>query len=178
MDKCTDYPPFTQFSKFVQDVSKERNDPNFLIELSSDNYHPTSYSKSPTRAFKTDIKETDHNSGTPDGDNQYNPNKCILHGKPYPVAACRAFRAKPMKKRKSLIRKHRLCFRCLASASHMAKDCKTSVKCLEWGSDKYLAALHVNHPPKPTDPRIDHGGENRSDDGGGGEEENRHHLNA
>ena len=171
MDKCTDYPPFTEFSKFVQDVSKERNDPNLLIEQSSGNDHPPSYSKSPRRAFITDITETDHNSGTPDGDNQYNPNKCILHGKPHPVAACQAFRAKPIEERKSLIRKHCLCFRCLASASHMAKDCKTSVKCSECGSDKHLAALHVNHLPKPTDPETDHGGENRNDDGGEEERE-------
>ena len=76
-----------------------------------------------------------------------------------------------MEERKGFIRKHRLCFRCLASASHMAKDCKTSVKCWECGRDKHLAALHVNHPTKPIDPRTDHGGENRSDDDGEEERE-------
>ena len=31
-EKHTDYPPFSEFSKFVQDVSLERNDPNLVIE--------------------------------------------------------------------------------------------------------------------------------------------------
>ena len=61
----------------------------------------------------------------------------------------RAFRAKSIEERKSLVRKHHLCFRCLSSVSHMAKDCKFPVKCSECGSDRHLAALHVDPPPPP-----------------------------
>jgi hypothetical protein len=45
----------------------------------------------------------------------------------------------------------------------MAKDCKFPVKCSECGSDRHLAALHVDHPPKPPNSGTDHGGEKRDD---------------
>jgi hypothetical protein len=52
-----------------------------------------------------------------------------------------------------------LCFRGLASTTHMAKECKLPVKCTERESDKNLAALHIDRNPKPKDPEEVHGGE-------------------
>ena len=164
-DKRTDYPPFSEFSKFVQDLSLERNDPNLVIERPTNDDTLPPRSKPPRQIYRTEIEENGHNDNDFRGDgSQYNPNKCVLHGKPHPVASCRAFRAKPIEERKSLVRKHRLCFRCLASVSHMSKDCKFPVKCSECSSERHLAALHVDHPPKPPDPEKDHGGEKRNDE--------------
>jgi hypothetical protein len=39
-EKHTDYPPFSEFSKFVQDVSLERNDPNLVIERPTNDDSP------------------------------------------------------------------------------------------------------------------------------------------
>ena len=41
----------------------------------------------------------------------------------------------------------------------MAKDCKLTIKCSECGSDKHLAALHVERPGKPKSPAETQGGE-------------------
>ena len=39
----------------------------------------------------------------------------------------------------------------------MAKDCKVPVKCSECGSEKHLAALHVDRKEKPKEPDQVHG---------------------
>ena len=85
---------------------------------------------------------------------------CIIHQRPHPVSKCRVFRAKPIEERKNLLRQHRLCFRCLASTTHMAKDCKLSIKCTECESDRHPAALHVEKPLKPENRERAQGGEN------------------
>ncbi|CAB4000157.1 Hypothetical predicted protein [Paramuricea clavata] len=96
--------------------------------------------------------------------------------KPHPLAKCRAFRGKSLEDRKYLLRKNRICFRCVASTTHVAKDCRSTVKCLECQSDKYLTIMHAGKPPEPKesevkDPNVDnrqsrdpsiHGGENEA----------------
>ena len=44
---------------------------------------------------------------------------------------------------------HRICFHCLATTNHLAKDCATQVKCSECHSDKHVTALHAGPPSKP-----------------------------
>ena len=141
-----DYPPFVEFSRFIQDISLERNDPNLVIDRpDGDNPPPRERGRYPRRSYKTDIKDP------PDDDQRNTPerNLCIIHQRPHPLSKCRVFRAKPIEERKNLLRQHRLCFRCLASTTHMAKDCKLSIKCTECESDRHLAALHVEKPLKP-----------------------------
>jgi hypothetical protein len=154
-----DYPPFAEFSKFIQDILLEKNDPNLAFERpENDNPAARMRGRYPRQSYKTEIM--DPSSG--DHTNTPNPNLCIIHQKPHSLSKCRAFRAKPIDERKNLIRQHRLCFRCLASTIHMAKDCKLSVKCTECESDKHLAALHVERKPKPKDPEKVQGGEQRN----------------
>ena len=112
----------------------------------------------PRQNYKTEI--TGPSSG--DQTNTPNLNLCIIHQKPHPLSKCRAFRAKPIYERKNLIRQHRLCFHCLASNTHMAKDCKLPVKCTEYENDKHLAALHVERKLKPKDREEVQGGEQRN----------------
>lgn len=151
-----DFPPFAEFSKFIQDISLERNDPNLAIERpEGDNPPQRERGRYLKRSFKTEIED-------PVLEGQRNvPEQtlCIIHQKPHPLSKCRSFRTKPIEERKNLLRQHHVCFRCLASTSHIAKDCKLFVKCSECASDRHLAALHVERPPKPEDPRKVQGGE-------------------
>ena len=48
--------------------------------------------------------------------------------------------------RKDLLSHYRICFHCLASTSHQAKDCTAVIKCAECQSDKHVAALHIDSP--------------------------------
>mgnify|MGYP002803631236 CR=1 FL=1 len=148
-DKGVHYPPSSEFSKFIQDVSLERNDPNLAIDHTCKDSPPPPLrprSKQHRQTYKTELK-----SPTSEQDRDLS-NWCILHERSHPLSKCRAFRAKSIDERKNLVRQHRLCFRCLASRSHMAKDCKSPVKCSECQSDRHLDALHVTKPVKPKDP--------------------------
>jgi hypothetical protein len=155
-DHKVDHPPFAEFSKFIQDVSLERNDPNLAIER-PDNEVPLQRTRGrhPRQSYKTEITDP---SSEGEG-NIFNPSVCIIHRKPHPLTKCRAFQAKTIEERRNLLRQHHLCFRCLASTTHMAKDCKLTIKCSECGSDKHLAALHVERPGKPKSPAETQGGE-------------------
>ncbi len=111
-----DYPPFTKFSRFIQELSCERNDPNLVIERSENDHPPPSGHGRSRRTFKTDIREKEEQ------EKATNLNLCIIHRQLHPLNVCCAFRAKPIEERKSLVLQNQLYFRCLASRSHMAKD--------------------------------------------------------
>ncbi len=51
-----------------------------------------------------------------------------------------------------MLRNNGVCFRCIVSCDHLAKDCKAKVVCTKCGSDKHLATLHVDGEQR-------HGGE-------------------
>ena len=67
---------------------------------------------------------------------------CAFHGKPHPLPQCRAFRAKPLDE-KSILKKNRICYRCVASATHLAKDCPSTAKYCECQSEKHVSAMHA-----------------------------------
>ena len=101
---------------------------------------------------------------------------CVLHEKPHPLAKCRAYRGKSLEDRKNLLKKNRICFRCVASTTHLAKDCRNTTKCSECQSVKYVTAMHAGKPPEPKKPEAEdpkgdndqsqhppnHGGENEA----------------
>lgn len=74
---------------------------------------------------------------------------------------CRAFREKPIDERKTLLKENNVCFKCLSSSSHIAKNCKLNVQCFECKSNRHNTALH----PGPASwqqeavPASEHGGE-------------------
>ena len=150
-----DYPPFTEFSRFIQDLSRERNDPNLIIERPENDHPPPSGHIKSRRSYKTHIAEREEQKDAT------NLNLCVIHQRPHSLNKCRAFRAKPIEERKSIVRQNNLCFRCLASNTHMAKDYKIPIKCSECGSEKHLSALHVDRREKPNDPDKVHGGEHK-----------------
>ena len=174
-DHGVDYPPFEEFSKFVQNLALERNDPNLILEVpEKENQHPRNSGQRQRQSYRTQISD-DEKSGR--RNLTHDPIRwCALHEKPHPLAKCRAFRGKSLEERKNLLRKNRICFRCVASTTHLAKDCRHTVKCSQCQSDKHLAVMHVGKPPEPKEPEVQdqsvnedqnsgppsHGGENEA----------------
>ena len=181
-----DYPPFREFSSFIQEVAREQNDPYLSMESQeskSQSWKPSAKppvkppAKPPARppirptdtppfgqgltAFRTDITDPALNPSTRD------PTKwCVVHKLSHPLSKCRAFRAMPLTDRRNLLSQHRICFHRLATTSHLAKDCPVQVKCSECHSDKHVSALHAGLPsqPNPSQPAAaadahQHGGE-------------------
>lgn len=67
--------------------------------------------------------------------------------------------------RKKFIKDNNICYPCLASTSHQAKDCNVTIKFVEYSSERHLAALHpgpVTQTPKPLSSAKEHGGESVS----------------
>jgi hypothetical protein len=159
-----DYPPFSEFFTFIQELSLEGNDPNLIIEIpEKKNTGMRNLSwRQEISVKKTEIEAQDRRVGH-DPPPRNPTNWCIVHHKGHPLSKCRAFQAKPLDERTTILRKNRVCFRCIASCDHFAKDCKAKVVCTECGSNKHLAALHVDGEQR-------HGGEqvankDQSDDG-------------
>lgn len=64
--------------------------------------------------------------------------------------------------RKKLLKENNICYRCLASTTHQAKECKATIKCDECGSERHLGALHPGPAPSTSKPPSfpkEHGGE-------------------
>ncbi len=81
---------------------------------------------------------------------------CPIHKKPHPLKCCRGFRSKPLNERKTFLREKGVCYRCCATTTHLARDCRAAIKCKECGSEAHVAALHPG-PPSLTLP--EQGGE-------------------
>ena len=150
---AVDFPPFDEFSKFIQDLSLQRNDANLVMEPPQKNVSGL------RQTYKAEFEN--NRNGTTDLD----PSKwCILHKKPHPLSKCRAFRSKPIAERKNLLKQHRICYRCVASTNHLAKNCPCTTKCSECQSDRHLSALHAGKPHEEDDPKeenADQGGEHQ-----------------
>lgn len=68
---------------------------------------------------------------------------CPIHNKAHPLRKCRAFKAKSIEERKTILKENGLCFKCCTSTSHLVKDCKDQVKCSECDSHRHDTAMHV-----------------------------------
>lgn len=159
------FPPFSFFTEFVCLNAKIRNDPSFALTSTSYNQHdrPTAKikNKTPVTVNKTDVKSTtDH-----EADSSQKPDvakHCPIHNKPHPLKKCRGFRLKTLEERKALLKEQGICFKCCASDSHLAKQCKAVLKCVECDSENHISALHPGPPPwsaKAAEPAVKDGGE-------------------
>lgn len=159
------FPPFSFFVDFVRGQAKARNDPSFTTTYNPPVNPTVSYKKGKSTGnynqrqsvtvHKTDVSETDKRKGNSD----YYKNECPIHHKPHPLKKCRGFRTMLLEERKKVLKDNNICYRCLASTSHQAKDCKATIKCEECSSERHLAALHPGPAPKTPSPLSDHGGE-------------------
>ncbi|KAI2644797.1 Paraneoplastic antigen-like protein 5 [Labeo rohita] len=152
------FPPFEYFCNFVCYEAKKRNDPSFMHQSSVTTAKPdrsivkSFQTNKPISVHKTDVCATNDD-----------PNKiCPLHNKPHPLKKCRTFRNKPLDVRKAFLKEKGICFKCCSSISHLAKECKSSVKCSECGSNYHDVAMHPGPSPqavKAPSPSQEDGGE-------------------
>ena len=56
-------------------------------------------------------------------------NKCLVCSENHQLWSCTDFLGKPVKERLSIASRARLCFNCLKSKSHIAKDCPSQRRC-------------------------------------------------
>ena len=146
------FPPLTNF----QEIARERNDPYLTMEntgkssnLCRDSYPAKSISSRNTRqgisTAKTDIasrKPPEKEKSTKNDPSKW----CFLHESPHPLRVCRELRSKPYCERMDLLAQHHICFRCLSSSCHTAKDCTFIPECGICHSDRHVTALHIDEP--------------------------------
>lgn len=137
------FPPFSFFVDFICNEARTRNDPSFDLNMSTvgspkpeklppkHNNQRTSISVhktyvSPSGSFHPSNTPANMN-GIQRTNNEY-VRQCPLHKKPHSLQKCRGFRMKPLEERKAILRENSICFRCCASSTHLAKDCKMDVQ--------------------------------------------------
>ncbi|KAL3976954.1 C5a anaphylatoxin chemotactic receptor 1 [Sarotherodon galilaeus] len=165
--KCVSFPPFSVLVDFVAQEDDARNDPSFNLTPSPDAPRPDKLLWRANRQKEISVHKTDVISRS-SSDIQRSPNKavdgeklCPIHKKAHPLSVCRAFRMKTLLDRKTFLKENNFCFKCCASSSHIAKNCKAKVQCSECNDEKHCTALHPGPAPwlKETEPAAEHGGE-------------------
>lgn len=166
-DYCVSFPPFSVFVEFVRNEANIRNNPSFTFAHHPDvafrpekppwklnrqrevSVHKTEILLKPSHESPEFLKKTE------DCDKF-----CPVHKKPHSLLKCRAFREKPIAECRTFL-KENICFKCCASSTHIAKNCKAEVQCSEYGEEKHNAALYPGPAPwmQETDPATEHGGE-------------------
>ena len=130
------YPPFSEFCMFITEISSTYNDPSF-------NYVETSQeTKSGFRKGEfVYVRKTNVNTHSSDG----NMSICPVHKtSDHTLKDCRAFRKKSLPDRRQILKENRICFKCCASKSHVAKNCAVKISCDECGSKTHSTVMHVN----------------------------------
>ncbi|XP_071123362.1 uncharacterized protein [Mytilus edulis] len=154
--------PFTEFSAYIREISKTKNDPGFIfVSKATPNTkgaapRSTPYPRTKVGAHKTAVEQQ---SG--DASKQ---GLCILHNTKHSLNECRAFRAKSIEERKGLLKENNVCYKCCDSTTHRSRDCNASISCKECGSKQHTTALHITRLQKPassqsSSPKQAYGGE-------------------
>ena len=161
------FPPFSYFVNFVHQQDSVKNDPSFKFTSNTDTTQKLEKAAwKPNRQREVSVHKTEISPQT--SSNSEEPSKtdggdklCPIHKKPHPLWKCRAFREKPIEERKAFLKENRVCFRCCASSTHIAKNCKFKAPCYECKSENHHTALHNGPAPwtKEKDPSSEHGGE-------------------
>ena len=125
------YPPFGFFVNFLCQQAHIANDPSFSLIGNTDIAPRTEKTAwKPNRQREVSIHKTEvspratSDMGEPPTKYNDSDKLCLLHKKPHPLYKCRAFREKPIDERRTLLKENNVCFKCLSSSSHIAKNCK------------------------------------------------------
>ncbi|XP_071150458.1 uncharacterized protein [Mytilus edulis] len=156
------FPPFTELSAFISEISRIKNDPGFIfgskVTPNTKGAAPrfTSYPKTKVGTHKTAVEQQ---SG--DASKQ---GLCILHNTKHSLNECRAFRAKSIEERKGLLKENNVCYKCCDSTKHRSRECNVRISCKECGSKQHTTALHITRPQQPvssqsSSPKQAYGGE-------------------
>ncbi|XP_078809202.1 uncharacterized protein LOC144994598 [Oryzias latipes] len=152
------FPPFVFFCDFICHEAKKRNDPSFMYQGITPSTKPEKWF---VKNFNPNKPITVHKTNVSSASIDLNKN-CPLHDKPHPLKKCRTFRKKLIGDRIAFLKEKRICFKCCSSTSHLARDCKMSVKCSECGSVNHDVAMHpgqVLQNAKISPPPQENGGE-------------------
>lgn len=135
--KSVPYPPFSYFVEFLQEMSKIRNDPGFQYEASLSAPTPNQYRKTKNTTVLSCKTEVEPNRNLDYRGQKWFP----IHNANHSLKDCKTFRHKPWSERKTILKNSGLCFRCL-DWNHLARDCRTVVKCEYCDSENHHTALH------------------------------------
>ncbi|XP_056017478.1 uncharacterized protein LOC130053872 [Ostrea edulis] len=118
----TAYPPFHVFVTFLEKMARRKNDPSFAFE---DSYKSKQVkSEYGTRPISVSVKKVD----IPTEQEVKGP-LCPLHKTSHSLNKCFQFRQKPIQERKEFLSSKGLCFKCCGHKPHLAKHCRSTVKC-------------------------------------------------
>ena len=146
------YPPFSRFSKIVQEQAKiMKNNPNILAGKEANPAQvplPKQRRDRDKKSFKTDILPPAENKEGPGKEKKEDPGKSETKSKHCPchergghnLSECKAFSAKSLEGRTQWIMDVRLCFRCFSTA-HIASECNTPIHCTICGDKRHSALL-------------------------------------
>ena len=103
-----DYPCFSKSVDFMEEISREKNDPNLSLSNTEDETKEArNQAVKPRPAYKTEVPDV--NRFNPEGLPSDRTNWCVLYRKAHPLSQCQAFLAKLMAEKKSLLKQHGAC---------------------------------------------------------------------
>jgi hypothetical protein len=137
LDKTGSYPGIKEFSKFLNRVAREVNDPVYEGVSSLPKTSSASAKKeksTSSRSFKTTVQEqaeSDEQSGK----------QCCLCEQKHELYSCKKFKQLGATERLDLVRSKKLCFLCL-SPRHFTSKCKANVCDINGCKGKHSRLLH------------------------------------
>ncbi|XP_030833438.1 uncharacterized protein LOC115918415 [Strongylocentrotus purpuratus] len=139
------FPPFKVFSEFVRYQAKIRNDPSFIM--------PRDTKQQDVTRRMVSVRATDVKTVSSTASKVF----CPIHKKNHSILECKAFLAKTVPDKKTVLKQYQLCYRC-CFPGHAARECKAEVKCDSCGSQRHQTILHYeyrNDSPKSSQKAVD-----------------------
>ena len=142
------YPPFSRFSKTVQEQAKIKNNPNVLAgkeTIPSQVPPQRQHGGRDNRSLKTEVRPPAGNKEAP-GKSKMKSKHCPYHESgAHDLSECVAFAAKSLEERTQWIMNARLCLRCLSNA-HIASECDTPIQCTICGDKRHTTQGQTANP--------------------------------
>ncbi|VDI19287.1 Hypothetical predicted protein [Mytilus galloprovincialis] len=146
------FPPFSEFLKFIGEISVIRNDPSLLFETPmNQSTRKPSYSKPQNTMYKQKdqhlitANKMEVNSTPVTKSNSNSTHACLIHiGAKHTINECKAFRSKSLENRKTLLRSHNICLRCCDTSDHFANRCRAQIQCDICKASTHCTALHID----------------------------------
>ena len=130
------YPPFHIFVKFIDGISKIRNDPSFVYES-----YDVRNKKDVGQSFKVLSRKTEVKDSSPKHLKQI---QCPIHKTSHSLRQCRTFKTMSIQERRDLLKKSGFCFKCCVTSEHMSRDCKEKLKCEKCESTNHITEMHFS----------------------------------
>ena len=161
------FPPLAEFTSFLKEQAKIKNDPSFISEPVQPQVQKRSTS---VKVNKIDVNAD--NPGNQGHTSRYLSNadsltrstesfagtklyKCPIHkSNTHDLNDCKAFQVKTNEEKRKMLTDLKLCFKCLVATDHQSKRCPKGVVCAECGRN-HATVMHLGttqahggEPPK------------------------------